>query len=177
VIRPLQLLDLSPSRLFAHLDPEVRLLAARSLYAHDWGDRATRREADFAIAQALRSREIAIRKLPADRRAEYLARVVRPGDALATSLLMALHLERRRGLLATFLDGLEIPHTDGVIREDHDLRAPDPARLAAAAAKLFGSHPAEEVEIYMATLLAMDREVWGGLAAVLAGRGDRGSPP
>jgi len=167
------LLGLSPSRLFAHLDPVVRLLAARSLYAHDWGDRPTRREADLAIAQALRSREIAVRKLPVDKRAEYLSRAVRPGDGLATSLLMALHLEERRELLAAFLDELQIPHTDGIIREDHDLAAPPASRLAGAAARLFEEYPQDEVETYLATLLAMDRDVWGGLAPVLASRGSR----
>lgn len=168
---PLRDLDgLSPSRLFAQLDPALRLLAARALYAHDWQDRPTRREADLAVAQALRSREVAIRKLPTDRRAEYLARAVRPSDSLAVSLLMALHLEQRRGLLAAFLDALEIPHKDGIIEEGHDLRAPSASRLESAAHALFRSHPGEEVEIYLATLLAMDREVWGGLAAVLAAR-------
>ena len=163
--------ELTPSRLWSHLPPALRLLAARALYAHDWGDAPTRREADVAIARALRARETAIRKMPHEKRVDYLARAVRPSDSLASSLLTALHLEQRRPLLSAFLDGLEIPHTDGLIHDDHDLAAPRGESLRRAVEALFRAHPHDEVETYLATLLALDPENWAGLQPLLAERG------
>ena len=163
-------IDLSqcaPSQLWALLDPEVRLAAARSLYAHDWGETPTRREADFAIMHGMHFRETAVRQLSVDKRAQYLARSIRPTDSLAGSLLLALHLEKRRAMLSAFLDALKIPHENGLISEDHDMKPPTAATLAKAATVLNDRFPREEVELYLATLYVLDRETWAGLGPVL----------
>ena len=67
-----------PVQLFLALPPETKLAAAKALYAHDWGDSPTRREADVAIMLGMRFRETAVRQLPMDKRAGYLARSIRP---------------------------------------------------------------------------------------------------
>jgi hypothetical protein len=163
-------MDLSqcaPSQLWASLEPEVRLAAARSLYSHDWGEAPTRREADFAIMQGMRFRESAVRQLPVDRRAQYVARSIRPTDSLAGSMLLALHLEQRRAMLSAFLDALKIPHADGLIDEDHEMKPPSAASLAKAVKSLSEQFPADEVELYLATLYVLDRVTWAGLAPLL----------
>jgi hypothetical protein len=146
--------ELTPARLWAELDDDTRRLAARSLYRGEWEDPMGRREADLAIAEALRFREVA----------------VRPDDSLARSLLLALHLGQRKPILESFLDALEIPHEGGMIDENFDLEPPDAARLTGAVEKLRAGFPDDEVEIYLASLLAMDPETWAGLAEL-----DRGS--
>lgn len=156
-----------PSQLWASLEPEVRLAAARSLYSHDWGEAPTRREADFAIMQGMRFRESAVRQLPIDRRARYVARSIRPTDSLAGSMLLALHLEQRRAMLSAFLDALKIPHADGLIAEDHEMKPPSTATLQEAAKTLFERFPVDEVELYLATLYVLDRATWGGLEPLL----------
>jgi len=163
-------LDLSqcaPSQLWASLAPELKLAAARSLYAHDWGDAPTRREADFAIMHGMRFRETAVRQLPVDKRAQYVARSIRPTDSLAGSMLLALHLEERRAMLSAFLDALTIPHVNGLISEDHDMKPPTASALAKAAKTLGGQFPAEDVELYLATLYVLDRVTWAGLSGLL----------
>jgi hypothetical protein len=163
-------IDLSqcaPSQLWASLEPEVRLAAARSLYSHDWGEAPTRREADVAIMHGMRFRESAVRQLPVDRRAQYVARSIRPTDSLAGSMLLALHLEQRRAMLSAFLDALEIPHADGLIDEDHEMKPPSTANLQKAVKSLSERFPADEVELYLATLYVLDRVTWAGLASLL----------
>jgi hypothetical protein len=157
----------APSQLWAALDPEVRLAAARSLYAHDWGQTPTRREADIAIMQGMRFRETAVRQLPVEKRASYLARSIRPNDSLASSLLLALHLQRKRPILAAFMDALAIPHKDGLIAEDHDVKPPTAAALKKASKVLRDAFPADDVELYLASLYVLDRDTWGGLADVV----------
>jgi hypothetical protein len=67
-------------------------------------------------------------------------------------------------MLASFLDALEIPQQGGLIDEGVELGPVDPAKLAAAARGLRDRFPTDEVEIYLATLVAMDPEIWQGLA-------------
>ena len=166
-------IDLSqcaPAQLWATLDPEVRIAAARALYTHDWGEAPTRREADFTIMQGMRFRESAVRQLSIDKRAQYLARSIRPTDSLAGSMLLALHLEHRRGMLSAFLDALKIPHENGLIAEDHDMKPPTTVTLENAAKVLRDRFPAEEVALHLATLYVLDRVTWAGLALLLYGK-------
>jgi hypothetical protein len=157
----------APSQLWGSLEPDVRVAAARALYSHDWGQSPTRREADFAIMHGMRFRETAVRQLPVEKRANYLARSIRPTESLAGSLLLALHLEQRRDLLSAFLDELKIPHENGLIAEDHEPKPPTPATLKKAAKALADKFPAEHVELYLATLYVLDRTTWAGLAPLL----------
>jgi len=165
----LDLHDLSPARLWAALDPADREEAARCLYRPGGEQVAARREADRAIAAALNFREVAVRKLPAERRIGYLLRAVHADDALASTLLTTLHLEERVPLLEAFLDHLGIPQSDGLIDEDHEVEPPSAERLRGAVAHLREGFPAERVELYLASLLAMDPETWGALADVVSG--------
>jgi len=158
----------TPAQLWAALDPDVRLAAARSLYAHDWGNNPAKREADATIMMAMRFREAAVRQLPVERRAQYLAKSVRPGDSLASSLLLALHLEERRAMLSSFLDALGIPHVDGLISEDHEPQPPEPAQLERAADELAAKFPRADVDVYLAALYVLDRDTWKGVRLLLA---------
>lgn len=153
---------LTPSRVWSELDQDSRVLAAQSLYAPG-EEKANREEANLAIASALRFRIQAVRKLPLEKRAHYLARAVRPDDSLASSLLTKLHLIHRSTMLGAFLDELEVPQENGMIDEEFELEPFDATRLATAASRLRERFPADEVEIYLATLVAMDPEIWQGL--------------
>ena len=88
-------------------------------------------------------------------------------ENLASSLLLALHLEQRRPILGAFLDALGVPHRDGLIDEDHELQAPDAKALKQAVAKIAGSFDPAEVDLYLATLLALDPGTWTGLVELV----------
>ena len=64
-------------------------------------------------------------------------------------------------MMGAFLDALDIAHEDGLIQEDEV--KPDPARLASAAAGIAGQFPAQDVALYLNTLLCQDPQTWGGL--------------
>jgi hypothetical protein len=159
--------DLTPSRLWTELDAETRRLAASSLYDNPWDDAAMLAEANAAICSTLRFRPVAVQKLPVTKRVDYLARAVRPDDSLASSLLRSLHLGHRRELLAAFLDAVGIPQEDGVIDTDTEIELPEPERLGQAIAGLRERFPTDEIDLYIACLLAMDPEPWAPLADVV----------
>ena len=164
LLADLPLDTLTAARLWSALDPPTRTLAAEALFD---GDRVTRNQADHAIATTLRFRDAGVRKLSVNKRINYLVRVVRPDDGLASSLLLALHLGRRQELLRTFLDELQIPNEDGLITADHDVGPVATETLQLAVGKLRERFDGAEVDLYLASLLVLDPHTWGGLTRIL----------
>ena len=164
ILSDLTLDECTPVRVWAALDPETRRLAARALWA---SDPEMREQAVQALASTLNFRPAGVRKLSPDRRIDYLARRVRPDDALASSLLMALHLGGRQALLTAFLDELGIPNEDGLI--DANIK-PEPVegdRLAPAITAIRERFPADEVDLYLVSLLALDPDTWGAVVDIV----------
>lgn len=164
LLNNLPLDKLTPARLWSELDPATRALAVQALYD---GDRDTRDQADHAVATALHFRPAGVRKLPVSKRIDYFVRVVRPDNALASSLLMALHLGCRQELLSSFLDELQIPNEDGLIASDHELGPVAAEQLVPAVGVLRERFDNVDVELYLASLLVLDPDVWGAVATVL----------
>ena len=119
----------------------------------------------------LRFRDAGVRKLSVNKRINYLVRVVRPDDglasSLASSLLLALHLGRRQELLRTFLDELQIPNEDGLITADYDVGPVAAETLQPAVGKLRERFDQAQVDLYLASLLVLDPDTWGGLTDIL----------
>ena len=164
LLHDLPLDNLTPARLWSALDPPPRMLAARALFD---GDRSIRNQADHAIAITLRFRDAGVRKLSVTKRIDYLVRVVRPDDNLASALLMALHLGCRQALLRCFLDELQIPNENGLIASGHEVSPLDTERLGPAVGTLRARFAKTEVALYLASLLVLDPDVWGGLTEIL----------
>lgn len=163
------LTTIGPARLWAELDAATRLAAAAALYDGDYEDPQGRAEADVTLAQALRFRLPSLRRMPAAKRAERLSKLGKIEDSLASSLLIGLHLGRRRPMLAAFLDALEMPHDNGIL--DSEAMPPPPVRERATAAvgRVLESYPRDEVVVYLRTLLALDADQWGVLADIEIG--------
>ena len=162
--------DLTTAGLWSRLDEATRLEAAQSLYDSASSNQAGRREADNAIAGAIRFRPVAVRQLPVERRIGYLLNNIFPDESLAQTLLLALHLQRRVSMLDRFLTDLGIPHGAGLIEEGHDLQPPEAAAVRRAVDRLFEEFPAAQVEVYLACLLAMDPKTWSGLVSAIRAR-------
>ena len=164
LLQSLSLDNLTPARLWSALGAPVRRLAVRAMY----GDEPELRvQADQALAEALRFRPAGVRKLPVDKRVDYFVRRVRPDNTLASTLLTTLHFAHRRTLLRAFLDALDMPNDDGLIPPDHEPEPVEPDRLAPAVETVRARFEAPDVDLYLATLLALDPDVWGGLKPLL----------
>jgi len=174
LLENLPLEDITPSRLWPELDAESRTLAARTVLDPASGDPSARAEAHAAIVSALRFRPAAVQRLPSSKRVEYLLRAVRPDDSLATSLLLALHLSHRTDMLSTFLEALEIPQKDGLIEPDYELVPIEPDRLGPAVSRIREGFPEDHVAVYLASLIALDSDVWGGLVEIVQQQGTDG---
>ena len=150
-----------PSRLWRRLPLDKRLDAA-SLFWEDEHSDEQQMEAVGAIATQMKFRPRSVIGLPPERRAKYLAQLPTVSDAIAARALVSYHLERQRPMMGTFLDLVGITHENGLIAEEN-VPKPDAAKVKAAAKELATRFPADEVSLYLATLVSQDPETWEAL--------------
>jgi hypothetical protein len=155
-----------PSRLWRRLSPERRLEAAELFWADD---QSTEQQAEAigAIAAHMKFRMKSVLALAPERRTKYLATLPNVSDAIAARALVSFHLERQRPMMAAFLDGLGIAHENGLIT-DESVPKPQPDKLREAATDLASKYPADDVTLYLSTLVSQDPDTWGELAETLA---------
>ena len=153
-----------PSQLWKTLSPERKLEAADAFW-QDENAAAEQAEAIATIAQRIKFRLKSVQALPREKKSRHLTSLAGVSEIVAARLLVAYHLQRKRPMMASFLDALGIPHEDGLIA-DGDLEPPTPERLAEAARTLSDSYPPEDVSLYLATLIWQDPDTWGPLAHV-----------
>jgi hypothetical protein len=150
--------ETTASRVWKHMSRENRLAAARSFFREP--SQETIGLALSALVRMRKMRPQKARALPPDEQARTLAAVIDPGEPLASSLLVSLHLGERRAMLATFLDAAGLPHENGLLKEEADAVTLTEANVQAGLAALGAQHTAEEVRTYLNTLWLQDPERW-----------------
>ena len=150
-----------PSQLWKPLPTERKQLAAEAF----WRDNEAsleHAEAIAGIAQRIKFRMKSVVALPIDKKARHL--IAMPvSELVAARLLIAYHLAHQRPMMGSFLDALGVAHEGGVIAED-ETPSPTPEKLQEAAAAIGKAYPAEDVSLYLSTLLWQDAETWGALS-------------
>jgi hypothetical protein len=151
-----------PSQLWKTLPPERKLQAAEAFWRDDNAS-LEQAEAVAAIAQRIKFRTKSVIALPSERKARHLVSLAAISELLAARLLVAYHLAHQRPMMGSFLDALGIQHEAGLIA-DEDMQPPSEERLHEAAKSIAATYPAEEVALYLATLVWQDPDTWGALA-------------
>lgn len=155
---------LTVARLWKSMTLEQRLAAARAFWQDEEASN-DQLQAVMFIAQQKKFRPKSVVALDLDRKTRHLATMPNLPEALAARALVIYHLANQRPMMGAFLDGLGIPHENGLIKEDS--AAPDAGKLAPAAAQLAENYPAADVALYLNTLLCQDPQTWGGLADIV----------
>ena len=150
-----------PSKLWRRMPLEQRIDAAVLFWA-DEQSADQQLEAVGSIATHMKFRPRSVLSLAEDRKARYLAGLPNLSDSVAARALVNYHLARQRPMMGAFLDLLGIPHDDGLIAEE-TIPKPDPAKLKQAVSELAAKYPAQDVALYLATLVSQDPETWEGL--------------
>lgn len=154
------------NRLWKTLSPEERSMAAAELVKDQ--SALIRASVTAVVAEARKMRPIAARKLPQDAQARIVATVRDPGEILASSLLVALHLGPRKPMLITFLDALGLAHEDGVLKEDETAEPISLEDLERACAAIASDSPSA-VRTYLNTLWLQDPDRWANARNVSLG--------
>jgi hypothetical protein len=151
---------LTPSRFWKQLTLEQRTRAARAFW-EDPDATDDQLQAALLIAQQKKFRPKTVVGLDVDRKARHLATLGTVPDQIAARTLVVYHLAEQRPMMAAFLDALGIAHEDGLIQEDSV--KPEAEKIGPAASQLAKDFPADDVKIYLNTLLCQDPETWGAL--------------
>ena len=136
---------------------------AAGLFWNDEHSADQQLEAVASIATHMKFRPKSVLGLAPEKRAKYLAALPTLSEAIAARALVNYHLERRRPMMAAFLDLLGIAHDNGLISDENVVK-PDAARVKEAAAALAAKFPREDVSLYFATLVSQDPDTWDALA-------------
>ena len=150
-----------PSLLWKRLSSERKLQAADAFW-QDENAVAEQAEAVALIAQRIKFRVRSVQTLPRDKKSRHLINLGAVSELVAARLLVAYHLHHQRAMMGAFLDGLGIKHEEGLIA-DEELQPPSNDRLREAAKAIAASYPAEDVSLYLSTLVWQDPETWAGL--------------
>jgi hypothetical protein len=153
-----------PSVLWKTLTPERKQQAAEAFW-RDENAAMEQGEAIVAIAMRIKFRVKSVREMPVEKKARHLVALGNVSEMIAARLLVAFHLAHQRPMMAGFLDALGIAHQDGLIASE-DLEPPSAEKLAAASRTLGASYPAEDVALYLSTLVWQDPDTWGALTDV-----------
>ena len=153
-----------PSKLWRRMPLERRIEAA-GLFWDDEHSADQQLEAVASIATHMKFRPRSVLGLDPGKRAKYLAQLPTVTDAIAARALVNYHLERQRPMMGAFLDLLGIAHENGLIGEEN-LPKPDAAKVKQAATDLAATYPAQDVSLYLATLVSQDPETWEALVDV-----------
>jgi hypothetical protein len=154
---------LTPARLWRQMPADQRQRVALAF----WNDEEAaddQVQAALLIAQQKKFRPKTVVALDADRKAKHLASIVALPETLAARALVVYHLAAQRPMMGAFLDALSIAHDNGLIKDDG--AKPEPAKIGPAAAQLARQFPADDVRLYLRTLLCQDPETWGALGEI-----------
>ena len=153
---------LTPARLWRRMTPDQRIRAARAFWAEETAT-DDQIQAALLIAQIKKFRPKFVLGLDDERRAKHLASLATMPESLAARALIVYHLAEQREMMGVFLDALGLEHDNGLIQEDE--AKPDPEKMDAAVAAITAKFPAEDVSLYLATLVCQDPETWGTLSS------------
>ena len=153
-----------PSHLWKSLSAERKQQAAEAFWRDD-NAAMEQAEAIAAIAMRIKFRVKSAHALPVEKKARHLVALGNVSEMIAARLLVAFHLAHQRPMMASFLDALGIAHDEGLIQSD-EVGAPPAEKLAEAARTLSAAYQAEDVALYLSTLVWQDPETWGALTEV-----------
>jgi len=151
-----------PSQLWKLLNAEKKRQAADAFW-HDEHAANEQAEAVNLIAQRIKFRLKSVIAMPVEKKTQYLLSMPAVSEMLAARMLVAYHLQHQRAMMGAFLDALGIRHEEGIIAEE-EVTPPTADTLKQAARTIASSYPAEDVSLYLSTLVWQDSDTWGALA-------------
>jgi hypothetical protein len=155
---------LTPSRLWKTMTPDLRLRAARAFWLDDQAAN-DQIQAVMLISQKKNFRPKTIVALDVDRKAKHLASLPSLPDVIAARALVGYHLAEQRPMMGEFLDALGIAHEKGLIQDE--AARPDPEKMGAAVESIAENFTAEDVSLYLNTLMCQDPETWDALSEIM----------
>jgi hypothetical protein len=158
------LVPVSANRVWRQLPNEIRVAVCQIFWAESKGT-----EKQFlcaSLAKAKNMREVFVRKSPIERLVNWTAATLSLPDPIVDDLLKKYLLHEHRAVIVSFLDLLNIPHSEGMIEENFDYATLTNERVQEAARSLLASSDRKGSELYL-KYLVLQGGPWAGIEEVL----------
>jgi hypothetical protein len=155
---------LKSHEIFGFMSPAL----AGEILSHSFeADKPLYRATLNAVAEARKVRPIFLERQPRQQRhAMMLSILSRPAmEPAANNLIRNWLVKKQNAMLVQFLDGLGIPHKEGVV--DDLPKSVDDAKLREAVDGLLANFPPESVAVYLLAFNDMNEANWPNLEEML----------
>jgi len=158
------LVPVSANRVWRQLPIEIRVAVCQLFWAESKG---TEKQFLFSsLAKAKNLREVFVRKSPIERLVNWTAATLSLPDPIVDDMLKKYLLHEHRAVIISFLDLLNIPHSEGMIEENFDYATLTKERVQEAARSLLASADRTGAELYL-KYLVLQGGPWAGIEEVL----------
>ena len=158
------LVPVSANRVWRQLPNETRVAVCQVFWAESKG---TEKQFLFAsLAKAKKLREVFVRKSPIEQLVNWTAATQSLADPIVDDLLKKYLLHEHRAVIVSFLDLLDVPHSQGMIEENFDYASLTNERIQEAARSLLASADRIGSELYL-KYLVLQGGPWAGIEEVL----------
>ena len=157
-------MPVSANRVWRQLPNEIRVAVSQTFWAVSKG--AEKQFLIATLAKAKNLREVFVRKSPIERLVNWTAATLSLPDPIVDDLLKKYLLHEHRAVIVSFLDLLNIPHSEGMIDENYDYATLTNERVQDAARSLLASADHTGSELYL-RYLVLQGGPWAGIEGVL----------
>jgi hypothetical protein len=157
-------MTVSASRVWRQLPNEIRIAISQIFWAEAKG--IEKQIVIASLAKAKNLREVFVRKSSMERLVNWTAATLALPDPIVDDLLKRYLLHEHRAVIVSFLDLLNIPHSNGMIEENFDYATLTNERVQAAARSLLASADRTGSELYL-KYLVLQGGPWAGIEEVL----------
>ena len=157
-------MSVSANRVWRQLPNEIRAAVCQTFWAESKG--AERQFLIASLAKANKLREVFVRKSPIERLVNWTAATKSLPDAIVDDLLKKYLLREHRAVIISFLDLLNVPHSEGMIEENFGYASLTNERVQEAARSLLASADHIGSELYL-KYLVLQGGPWAGIEEVL----------
>ena len=157
-------MSVSANRVWRQLPNEIRVAVCQTFWAESKG--AEKQFLIASLAKANKLREVFVRKSPIERLVNWTAATKSLPDPIVDDLLKKYLLHKHRAVIISFLDLLNVPHSEGMIEENFDYAILTDERVQEAARNLLASADRTGSELYL-KYLVLQGGPWAGIEEVL----------
>ena len=157
-------MSVSANRVWRQLPNEIRVAVCQNFW--DGSKGAEKQFLVASLAKANKLREVFVRKSPIERLVNWTAATKSLPDAIVDDLLKKYLLQEHRAVIISFLDLLNVPHSEGMIEENFDYASLTNERVQESARSLLASADRIGSELYL-KYLVLQGGPWAGIEEIL----------
>ncbi len=143
-----------------------RIAAAKTFWESD-EQKPAQRQVEALLAQRLHARPVFVKRLPAEKKAGYLARDMATMPYLWDAVMISYHFAAHRQMLTDFLNALGIPNENGHYEASDNVQPPTAEALDAAVKALLEKYDHTDVLVYLGAAVTQDPVFWANLQPIV----------